>query len=241
MTPEELERQAISYAKSNRTRIARELTDKNQFPPEARPVSVFMAGSPGAGKTEASKAFLEEIGADNVLRLDPDELRELIPGYTGDNSYLFHRAVSFIVERTLDHAFKNKQSFLLDGTLASYDVAKKNIERSIRKERQVLILFVYQKPDLAWEFVEAREKLEGRRILPETFIDQFFASQEAIRELKLKFGSQIQVDLLVKNYKGKTRFYHDNVQAIEHHLDEKFTREDLESLIESPSSSKNEL
>lgn len=241
MTPEELERQAISYAKSNRTRIARELTDKNQFPPEARPVSVFMAGSPGAGKTEASKAFLEEIGADNVLRLDPDELRELIPGYTGDNSYLFHRAVSFIVERTLDHAFKNKQSFLLDGTLASYDVAKKNIERSIRKERQVLILFVYQKPDLAWEFVEAREKLEGRRILPETFIDQFFASQEAIRELKLKFGSQIQVDLLVKNNKGKTRFYHDNVQAIEHHLDEKFTREDLESLIESPSSSKNEL
>ncbi|MBB1416304.1 zeta toxin family protein [Pseudoalteromonas sp. SG44-1] len=241
MAPEELERQAISYAKSNRTRIARELTDKNQFPPDTRPVSVFMAGSPGAGKTEASKAFLDEIGADNVLRLDPDELRELIPGYTGDNSYLFHRAVSFIVERTLDHAFKNKQSFLLDGTLASYDVAKKNIERSIRKERQVLILFVYQKPELAWEFVEAREKLEGRRILADTFIDQFFASQEVIRELKLKFGSQIQVDLLVKNNKGKTRFYHDNVQAIEHHLDEKFTREDLQSLIESPSSSKNEL
>ncbi|GEN41700.1 zeta toxin family protein [Pseudoalteromonas nigrifaciens] len=228
-------------AGNNRTRIARKLTDKNEFPSDIRPVSVFMSGSPGAGKTETSKAFLEEIGADNVLRLDPDELRELIPGYSGDNSYLFHRAVSFIVERTLDHAFKNKQSFLLDGTLASYDVAKKNIERSIRKGRQVLILFVYQKPELAWEFVEAREKLEGRRILPNIFIDQFFASQEVIRELKLNFGSQIQVDLLVKNNKGKTRFYHGNVQAIEHHLDEKFTREDLESLIESPSSSKNEL
>nr|WP_306287611.1 zeta toxin family protein [Pseudoalteromonas sp. WY3] len=157
MTPEELEQQAITFAKSNRTRIARKLTDKNEFPSDIRPVSVFMSGSPGAGKTETSKAFLEEIGADNVLRLDPDELRELIPGYSGDNSYLFHRAVSFIVERTLDHAFKNKQSFLLDGTLASYDVAKKNIERSIRKGRQVLILFVYQKPELAWEFVEARK------------------------------------------------------------------------------------
>ena len=241
MTPEELERQAIAYAKNNRTRIARELTDKDRFPPDNRPVSVFMAGSPGAGKTEASKAFLEEIGADNVLRLDPDELRELIPRYTGDNSYLFHRAVSFIVERTLDHAFKNKQSFLLDGTLASYDVAEKNIERSIRKGRKVLILFVYQKPEYAWEFVEAREKLEGRRILPNTFIDQFFASQNVIKELKLKFGSQIKVDLLVKNNKGRTRFYHDNVQAIEHHLDEKFTRGDLQSLIESSSSSKNEL
>ena len=102
-------------------------------------------------------------------------------------------------------------------------------------------MFVEQKPEYAWEFVEAREALEGRRILPNTFIDQFFASQNVIKELKLKFGSQIKVDLLVKNNKGRTRFYHDNVQAIEHHLDEKFTREDLQSLIESPSSSKNEL
>lgn len=241
MTSEELEQNAIAYAKKHRTRIANELTDEDKFPPDMRPVSVFMAGSPGAGKTEASKVFLEEIGENNVLRLDPDELRELLPGYTGDNSYLFHRAVSLIVERTLDRAFKKKQSFLLDGTLASYSVAKKNIERSIKKDRSVLILFVYQNPEYAWEFVEAREKLEGRRILPNTFIDQFFASQNVIKELKLKFGSQIQVDLLVKNNKGKTRFYHGNVQAIEHHLDEKFTREDLESLIESSSSSKNEL
>lgn len=159
MMPGEVEQQAIAFAKKNRTRIARELTDKSRFPPDTRPVSVFMSGSPGAGKTETSKAFLEEIGADNVLRLDPDELRELIPGYTGANSYLFQRAVSFIVERTLDQAFKNKQSFLLDGTLASYHVAEKNIERSIRKGRPVLILFVYQKPELAWEFVEAREKI----------------------------------------------------------------------------------
>lgn len=239
--PDEAEQQAIAFAKKNRTRIARELTDKNRFPPDTRPVSVFMSGSPGAGKTEASKAFLEEIGADNVLRLDPDELRELMPGYTGANSYLFQRAVSFIVERTLDQAFKNKQSFLLDGTLASYNVAEKNIERSIRKGRPVLILFVYQKPELAWEFVEAREKLEGRRILPGIFIEQFFASQNVIKELKLKFGSQIQVDLLVKNNKGKTRFYHDNVQAIEHHLEQKYTRKDLERLIVSTVNLRGEL
>ena len=59
MTPEELEQQAITFAKSNRTRIARKLTDKNEFPSDIRPVSVFMSGSPGAGKTETSKAFLD--------------------------------------------------------------------------------------------------------------------------------------------------------------------------------------
>jgi len=217
MPSDEQEQRAIDFAKKNRTRIARELTDIDIFPPDIRPVSVFMAGSPGAGKTEASKAFLEEIGANNVLRLDPDELRVLIPGYTGNNSYIFHRAISFIVERILDRAFKNKQSFLLDGTLANYDVAVRNIERSIRRGRPVLILFVYQSPKLAWEFVEAREKLEGRKILPNTFIDQFFASQEVIRRLKEKFDNKIRVDLLVKNNKGTTRYYHDNVQDIEHY------------------------
>ncbi|MHB1943395.1 MAG: zeta toxin family protein [Acidiferrobacteraceae bacterium] len=34
--------------------MARRLTDHTLFVPEAHPVSVFMAGSPGAGKTEIS-------------------------------------------------------------------------------------------------------------------------------------------------------------------------------------------
>ena len=53
-----------------------------------------MAGSPGAGKTEVSKAFaalLEELpaqgfdGLGKVLRIDPDDYRAYLPGYTGSN------------------------------------------------------------------------------------------------------------------------------------------------------------
>ncbi|WP_275069880.1 zeta toxin family protein [Pseudidiomarina insulisalsae] len=151
--------------------MARNLTDKLQFPSEKKPVSVFMAGSPGAGKTEASKLFLEEIGANTVIRLDPDDLRHYFEEYRGTNSYLFQSAVSFIVERTSDFAFKNGQSFLLDGTLSNHGVAHRNIERSLRRNRHVLILFVYQKPEFAWEFVQAREKEEGRRIEPAVFVE----------------------------------------------------------------------
>ncbi|MEX1221128.1 MAG: zeta toxin family protein [Idiomarina sp.] len=226
-----LSEQANSFAKANRTRIARELTCKEQFPPDKKPVAVFMSGSPGAGKTEASKAFLEKIGATGVLRLDPDELRQYFPDYTGDNSYLFQSAVSLIIERTLDRAFGNRQSFLLDGTLSSLDVARKNISRALRKQRDVLILFVYQPPELAWEFVQAREKEEGRRILPETFIEQFLGSQAVVRELKKEFGDRIRVDLLIKANKGAARSYHDNIAAVENHLSRKYTRKELESLI----------
>jgi hypothetical protein len=66
---------------------------------------------------------------------------------------------------------KQRQSFLLDGTLASYEVAQGNIERALGKGRLVQILYVYQEPLLAWTFVQAREACEGRRILRKDFIN----------------------------------------------------------------------
>ena len=222
---------AITFARSERTRIAKDITCKDTYPPDNNPVAVFMCGSPGAGKTEASKAFLERIEATNVLRIDPDELRSLFTDYKGDNSYLFQSAVSLIVERILDNTFKNNQSFLLDGTLSSLDVARKNISRALKKGREVLILFVYQPPEQAWQFVKAREKDEGRGILPETFIEQFFGSQHVVNELKNEFGGQIRVDLLIKAINGDLKAYRDNISAVEHHLPKKYTRNELLLLI----------
>ncbi|MGI2214537.1 hypothetical protein [Shewanella oncorhynchi] len=37
----EIETQAVTYAKANRTRIARELTDLDKFPADQQPVSIF--------------------------------------------------------------------------------------------------------------------------------------------------------------------------------------------------------
>ena len=47
--------------------------------PDAEPVSIFMAGSPGAGKTEASKALVREFR--DPVRIDPDELRSEFKQY----------------------------------------------------------------------------------------------------------------------------------------------------------------
>lgn len=65
-----------------------------------------------------------------------------------------------------------------------------------------LIIFVYQRPELAWQFVQAREIVEGRKILPEHFVQQFFGSQAVVEQLKQKFGQRIQVDLLLKDNDG---------------------------------------
>lgn len=209
----------------------RRLTDPNQYPPEEDPVSVFMAGSHGAGKTEASLELIAQFPETPILRIDADELRSEFEGYDGSNSHLFQSAVSVYVECIHDFALKQRQSFILDGTLHSLTKASQNIERSLQKGRIVQILYVYQNPIRAWEFVQARELLEGRRILPEAFINQFFAAKDTVNALKAHFGADIKIDLLVKDYNNRTKVYKDNIDRIDYHIDHQYSPESLARLI----------
>ena len=222
---------AIKFARANKRSIIDRLADPAEHPPELEPVAVFMAGSPGAGKTEASIELLAEFADSNVVRIDPDELRGEFPGYTGDNSWLFQPAVSILVDHLLDRVFKQKNSFLLDGTLSNLAVARRNIQRSLRHNRFVQILYVYQQPMQAWEFVKAREISEVRRIRGSDFVDQYFAARNVVNALKAEFGRKIKVDLLLKNMDNSDRKYHAGVQNIDHHIPEQFTRRYVESWV----------
>lgn len=233
-TPADLEikQKAVAFAKSHRKEFAKRFTNPEIYFPEDNPVSVFMAGSPGAGKTEASHELIANISnGGSVLRIDPDELRSEFEDYSGNNAYLFQGAISILVERILDEAFKKQQSFILDGTLSSYDNAKKNIDRSLDRKRVVQILYVYQLPQLAWQFVQERESLEGRGILPETFIEQYFASREVVNRLKREYGGAVNVDLLMKNNDNSHRFFEFGVDCIDPYIPERFSREELERTI----------
>lgn len=235
LSPEEkkIQDDALAFARENKKAIAHRLTDTSRFISEDEPVSVFMAGSPGAGKTEASIELLAKVEADGseILRIDPDELRNEFPSYTGDNSYLFQSAVSVLVEKIHDFALKQKQSFLLDGTLSHYLKAEQNIARSLKKGRMVQILYVYQEPMLAWEFVQSREAVEGRGILPEHFVKQYFAARNVVNRLKTHFGSDLKVDLLLKNTDNSHKLYKAGVDQIDNHIPEKYTSADLENLL----------
>ena len=98
--------EAIAFARANKKTRCAQLTDPTVYPREDHPVSVFMAGSPGAGKTEAAKELIAQLErlpkAPKVLRIDPDDLRSEFPGYTGTNSWLFQHAASIWVDRMVD-------------------------------------------------------------------------------------------------------------------------------------------
>lgn len=236
----ELEAKALAYAKSNKKAIARDLTSTEIYPGENRPVSVFMAGSPGAGKTEASIFLIKLIteaakamGASNanIIRIDPDELRSLFDGYDGTNAHLFQGAISVLVDRIHDLVLKQRQSFVLDGTFSNYEKSFNNVNRSLNKGRLVQILYVYQEPLQAWRFVQAREKAEGRRILLENFIQQYFEARSVVNRIKKEFGRDVYVDLLLKNIDGSDQVYKDNVDIIDNHIPEKYSKEQIEQML----------
>jgi len=222
---------AIVYARANRKEIARQLTDVEQYPPDPEPVSVFMAGSPGAGKTEASKGLILEAGGIPPVRIDPDELRENFEAYDGSNSWLFQAGTSILVEKIHDLVLKNGQNFLLDGTLANLEKARQNVARSLKRGRHVQILYVYQEPALAWEFVCAREVAEGRRVLPQHFVEQYFSARQVVNQLKEEFGKGIHVDLLLKNRDNSDKVYRDNIDNVDNHVPEKYSRQEVIDLI----------
>lgn len=231
----EIAERAKVFARTLAKELVPKMTNIDMYPPDLNPVSVFMAGSPGAGKTEASKALLNDIeGKDRkTVCIDPDELRSLFDEYSGDNAALFQPAISILVDKIHDRILKNAQNFLLDGTLSHYGIAKSNIERSLKRDRFVQILYVYQEPAMAWKFVKIREKLEGRRILPEHFIEQYFAARNVVNQLKLDFGRDIVVTVLLKNLDGSDKVYRASVDNIDHHIPEKYSESDLLELISS--------
>ena len=126
---------------------------------------------------------------------------------------------------------KNRQSFLLDGTLTAEEVARTNVSRSLKKGRFVQILYVYQEPALAWRFVCARERLEGRNIRPKTFIRQYFAARQVVNSLKVEFGKSLHVDLILKDWDNSNRVYADNIDRIENFVPEKYSEQDLLEIV----------
>ena len=74
-----IQSEALTFARKNKKDIAKKLTDKSRFLPEDEPVSVFMAGSPGAGKTEASIELLAIVEESFVEILRIDQIDNHVP------------------------------------------------------------------------------------------------------------------------------------------------------------------
>jgi len=232
MSDQQVTDTAIAIAKKIKKKIARKIVD--HLPQEAAAVSVFIAGSPGAGKTETArqmiKMFRDSSGVE-LVHIENDELRKEFEEYTGLNSPLFQTPATLLVEAIHDRALQRGVSFVLDSTLSSFDKAKSNIERSLKRDRSVFVIFVYQEPAQAWRLVQAREAVEGRRVPKEVFVEQFIESQRVVSDLKKVFKNQIDITFIEKNIDGQNNMPCFDVTDIDALLGKKYNRETLEMIV----------
>lgn len=234
--PEELvlQKAAIDYLRTRRKEIQERFAGDHVCRSVENPVSYFMAGSPGAGKTEYSKRLVARLTTDKstgIARIDHDDIRDLFAGvgYNGTNAHVFQHPANLGVERVHDYALDHAKNFILDATMHNPDKARENIKRSLGLRRKVVIAYVYQDPLVAWDFTKKREALEGRHISKETFIRIFFEAKDAVNQVKQEFKTDVDLWLIEKNYTDISQERISlNIDQIDSYLKIGYSKEDLE-------------
>ena len=221
------EEQLKKWVKENKNEIIEKLC-KNCKPTKTKS-AIFMAGSPGAGKTEIAKRLIENIRDVPFAHIDQDRIKSLLPGYMGELAEKYHGAASIGVDIVLSHILKQGYSFILDSTFSKFEKAKENIKRSLKKDFNVEIFFVYQEPKNAWDFVQKRKIVEGRIVPLESFVRQFIHSRITVNEIKKQFDNEVKLHLVLKTVKETSSStkekYEFNVENIDGYIEKVYTSE----------------
>ncbi len=218
---------ALDWVKSNRDMLIERFASAQKYESDLFPTTVFMAGSPGAGKTEVSKHLVDLKAA---VRIDADEIRELCPAYSGENAHLFQLAASTAVHYLFDHVVQHKLNVVVDGTFA-HAQALPNIKKALKKGYAVEIAFVYQDPITAWDFTKKREVVEKRRITKERFIAAYFNSRENVVLAKKEFGQKIKLNLFIKDFEKGLEAMELDVDQIDSYIKKNYSENELKPLL----------
>jgi UDP-N-acetylglucosamine kinase len=237
----QVEQEAVRWIRraANKRLIIEKFASPDVYKPSLTPMLIFTAGSPGAGKTEFIKGFreaIESVVLTKVVVIDPDAIRDFLPGYNGANSYLFQRAVSIAVDDLFRHILKNKQSAFIDGTLADYKRAHQNIQTAIEHYGDIMVCYVFQHPAIAWRFTELREAVEGRNIKKSDFVEKFLGAKETVDKIKADFGEKVKLYVILKDYKDTKENkavaqVFSNAKRIEDCLEFEYTKTSIERIL----------
>lgn len=233
MTSKSLAEKAIEWVRANKKKIIDHFASDVVCPPSEEPFSIFMAGSPGAGKTESSIAIVEMLKkrGDAIIRIDPDAIRTLLPQYTGSNTDAIKGASFLAVEKLYDYVLKTGKSMILDSTFTPYRKIEGNVRRSVSKGRPTVIIYIDQDPFVAWHFTKEREKAEGRSIPRDFFIRTLFESRENVRKIKETYDNEIALHVIQKDYVKQTQRFIEDVEFIDDVVRIKYSLDDLQELL----------
>jgi UDP-N-acetylglucosamine kinase len=217
-----------AWPRKNKNRLIKQYFKKRNFSSSDPPVAIFMAGIPGAGKTEFTKELVKTL-AQTPLRIDMDEIAADIEGYSAPTAYAFREGATIILSRIYDKALQNKKDFIFDGTFGSKN-AIKNVRRAQKKGYKVKVYFIYQKPEIAWQFTKDRELVEHRSIDRDGFISSYYNVMFNIKDLQ-ETCEDVTISLIIKDQENAQGRKIEDVKNLFDYTPRLISKQDLESAI----------
>lgn len=153
--------------KENREKVVAQFF--KDFPPVNTKLAFFMAGIPGAGKTEFAENTIREASP-ALVPIEHDKLVEYIAGYKPENYYNYRKAGSRLVTEVLKQSLQNGYAFIFDGTLSHVNGIR-NIKKALKAGYQIYIVYIIQDAKMAWQLTQAREITKKRAIEREGFVE----------------------------------------------------------------------
>lgn len=225
--------------KNRKKEIIKKFADPSIYLPVKNPFTIFMAGSPGAGKTEFSNKFDPIFYKYDtnvpIVRIDADEIRKLLSQFHNTNSDEVQPATTVGMDKLCDHIHKHDQNSIIDTTFSDFKKANDNVQRSLKHNRKIGIFYIHLDPLVAWAYTQLRQKKEGRSVTKDFFIESYFKAKENVDKVKETFP-QIEVNLIEKELTGddnnpiriKAIF---NIKGIDNHLKLLYNKNELEKII----------
>lgn len=149
---------------------------------------IFLAGAPGAWKTEWIDSF---PGVENYIVLDTDKYRTLFNGYTWTNAHEFHQYASRVMDRMYSYCIKKWYNVIMDGTFSNSQKVAENIAQCDKKCLSFSIVLVVQDPVISYLYTKKREQEKSRSVPREAFIQKFFSSIKMVRDIFEKYPNII--------------------------------------------------
>ena len=229
---------AWAKAKTNQQKVTAACVGKS---PRSDKLAYFMAGVPGAGKTEFAKGLQGSQLGDFVV-IEHDKLVEHIDGYRPENYYHFRTAGSTLVTKLFDECLRNGYSFIFDGTL-SHDNGYRNIKKTLDAGFSVIVLYVHQDIESAWKLTQDRELVKKRAIEQGGFINTCQKITGALQNIFTSFRDNPRFAFWIVKKNGapgmenSQLFFHDNIDekggdsaAIEQILAERYNVDKIKDL-----------
>ena len=152
----------------------------------------------GVGKTELA-TFLKEENP-KLLHIDTDEIREFFRpmGYDGQNLNLYQKVASRGFSELFSHSLRKSYSLIMDSNFANIDVAVLNIKRLLKKSYKIEILYLYDYPELCYEYATRREVVTHRKVPKDVFSRSNINSYKTVLEIKELFTEEVELTFFDK-------------------------------------------